>query len=322
LTSKLNKLCSVIITTYNRENLIVETLNSVYNQTYRPIELIIIEDGSTDNTAIVINDWIKGINHRNFNIIFRVQENKGAPKARNLALSLCSGDYIQEVGSDDLLHSSKFELQITALEGNVSAQSAWNPLLRFNQGDVIDISNSLLNEFKTHSIGVNAFDNQLQFFPSAALHRAEVFKNTGAWDEGLKRWQDLIYQVRMTSNVKNVLVYNSPMYFFRQHNFGRINDQYRNYEGVENGIEALKLLEKYLNQSQKRNYGTRREIFYLYYSLIQTSLKNKDNKALNLLTLNLMIWSPNLKLKIKAIVLHLIVITKLQNYFIGFIVKK
>ena len=51
-------LVSVIMPTFNRGNLIIETLNSVFNQQYRPIELIIIDDGSTDNTIQVLDEWI------------------------------------------------------------------------------------------------------------------------------------------------------------------------------------------------------------------------------------------------------------------------
>lgn len=314
-----NPLCSVIITSYNRENLIVETLNSVFLQTYRPIELIIIEDGSKDSTANVIEKWINSINDQYFKVIFQIQENKGAPKARNTALSLCTGDYIQEVGSDDLLHYSKLELQISTLEENKFAQSAWNPLQRFYNQEKLELSKLPSSQFIIQGIENNPFD--YQFFPSAALHRAVVFKNTGEWDEGLKRWQDLIYQVRMTSNVDQILVFDTPLYFFRQHNFGRINDQYKNQNGITNGLVALDLLDDYLTKIQKSNFHTRREIFYLYYSLFQTSIINKDSTQLILISSKLIEWSPNCKLKIKSYLLNLIILLRIQNLFIQKIIK-
>jgi glycosyltransferase involved in cell wall biosynthesis len=313
------KLCTVIITTFNRENLIVATLDSVYNQTYRPIELIIVEDGSSDCTSSVIKGWINGKSDLDFAIIFQTQENKGAPSARNLALSLCSGEYIQEVGSDDLLHSKKLELQIAALEENKWAQCAWNPLLRFNHGDSVDLTYLRTNIYRIANNSSNVFDSRFQFLPSAGLHRAEVFRNTGSWDVSLKRWQDLIYHVRMSSNIHRVLVFDTPMYFFRQHSFGRINDQYRNKDGITNGLFALGLLETYLTGFQKRNKGTRKEIFYLYLSLFQTAIDYDLYDMLKVISLKLFYWSPGLRLTLKSLLLMIIVRAKFQKYFIRMI---
>lgn len=307
MDNKINKLCSVIITTYNRENLILETLHSVYNQTYRPIELIIIEDGSTDNTKDVIQKWITEYSEPEFGIIFKSQNNHGAPAARNRALSLLSGKYVQEVGSDDMLHPYKLELEIAALEKNETAQTAWNPLQRFNHGDKVDFSLQNISNYKKVKNSENVLDNRFQFLPSAALHRAEVFHNAGDWDVGIKRWQDLIYHAKMSSVIDEILVFDTPMYFFRQHSFGRINDQYKNVDGIKNGMVALQRLEGFLSNEQKRNNDTKRELFYLYLSILQSSLKHDVQYSISLLLKKIYLWSPGIKWKSKTILLIIMI---------------
>lgn len=108
-------LVSTIIPVFNRPVLLREAVTSVLQQTYRPIEIIIIDDGSTDSTPEVICDLVKS----SPDIIrsFR-QENSGPGVARELGRQAANGEYIQYLDSDDLLLPSKFEVQVEALKAN------------------------------------------------------------------------------------------------------------------------------------------------------------------------------------------------------------
>ena len=99
-------LVSVIIPTYNRAKLIKRSVESVLNQTYKNLELIIIDDGSTDNTKEVI-DSIK-----DERIIYFYQTNQGVSAARNKGIDLAKGKYIAFQDSDDAWHLDKLEIQI------------------------------------------------------------------------------------------------------------------------------------------------------------------------------------------------------------------
>ena len=80
-------------------------MDSVYKQTYRPIEIIVVDDGSTDNTCQVINEWgSKYAEDNGFRLQYFFQENAGAPVARNLGMIESQGEFIQFLDSDDLLH--------------------------------------------------------------------------------------------------------------------------------------------------------------------------------------------------------------------------
>ena len=105
-------LISVIIPTYNRAHVIKRSVQSVLNQTYKNLELIIVDDGSTDNTKEIIDS----INDKR--IVYVKQENQGASAARNKGIDLAKGKYIAFQDSDDVWHLDKLEKQINALKQN------------------------------------------------------------------------------------------------------------------------------------------------------------------------------------------------------------
>lgn len=96
----MTKLISVVVTCYNHENYIEQCLRSIFNQTYRNIELIVLDDGSTDSSSEVIQEVLK---ESPFVTIFESHENIGVVRTRNKGLDLLNGDYFLFVDSDDFL---------------------------------------------------------------------------------------------------------------------------------------------------------------------------------------------------------------------------
>ena len=103
----INNLITVIIPAYNRENFIYDCLDSVYKQTYRPIEIVVIDDGSSDDTPKIIKGFQKEKSDDDFIIKFITQKNSGAQVARNKGINNSSGEFIQFLDSDDILHKDK-----------------------------------------------------------------------------------------------------------------------------------------------------------------------------------------------------------------------
>ena len=106
----MNELINVVIPTYNRENKIKKCIESVLNQTYQNIELIIVDDGSIDNTASVIEDI------HDSRIKYVYQPNAGACVARNSGIKMAKGNYIALQDSDDEWLPEKLEIQMKAME--------------------------------------------------------------------------------------------------------------------------------------------------------------------------------------------------------------
>ena len=109
----LNGLISCIIPVYNRERLITESVSSVLDQTYQNYEIIIVDDGSTDQTPEVIKNL--AAEHPNKIKILK-QSNQGPGAARQFGLDHAQGEYIQFLDSDDLILPNKFELFVEAFE--------------------------------------------------------------------------------------------------------------------------------------------------------------------------------------------------------------
>src|SRR6266540_1479939 len=87
---------SVVIPTYNRASLLREAIDSVLNQTFNDLELIIVDDGSTDNTEEVVHSFT---DHR---LMYLKQQNEGASSARNAGIQAATGEFIAFLDSDDL----------------------------------------------------------------------------------------------------------------------------------------------------------------------------------------------------------------------------
>ncbi len=119
-------LISVIIPTHNRAGMIGETLESVFAQDYRPIEVIVVDDGSTDDTE----DAVRSFGSRatgGLSLRYIRQENAGAPAARNRGFRESRGEYIQFLDSDDLIGPKKLSLQVAALTGREGRWVAYGP---------------------------------------------------------------------------------------------------------------------------------------------------------------------------------------------------
>jgi alpha-1,3-rhamnosyltransferase len=115
---KNNPLVSVIIPAYNHEMYIEDALQSVINQTYKNIEFIVIDDGSTDRTAEIIEKFKK--KNQDKKIQFVSKKNEGVCKTMNMGLAMATGDYIACLASDDKWIENKLEVQVAFMENNKS----------------------------------------------------------------------------------------------------------------------------------------------------------------------------------------------------------
>ena len=105
---------SIIVTCYNQEVFLEETLNSIAQQTYSDWECIIVDDGSTDNSAQIAKKWLE----KDSRFLYVYKENGGVSKARNLGISKVTGDFIQFLDGDDTLESTKLEESIKLFLSN------------------------------------------------------------------------------------------------------------------------------------------------------------------------------------------------------------
>lgn len=111
----MNEKVSIIIPVYNKAKYVSETIQSALNQTYDNIEIVIVNDGSVDNSSEIIKDFVD----KNKNILFfNEKENKGVVHARNMAIDAASGEYILPLDADDTIEPTYIEKAIKILTKN------------------------------------------------------------------------------------------------------------------------------------------------------------------------------------------------------------
>ena len=127
---------SAIIPAYNRTDMLRQAVDSVIRQTYRPIEIIIVDDGSTDDTPLTIEQLCQEFPEI---IRSRRQENAGPGAARELGRQIAEGEFIQYLDSDDLLMPKKCEKQVAALQADPDAGVCYGITLRrdYEKGELL-----------------------------------------------------------------------------------------------------------------------------------------------------------------------------------------
>lgn len=111
-------LVSVLVPTHNRAALVVKALDSVHEQSYRPIELVIVDDGSTDDTADVLREWSESHATDGLDVVRLEGEGRGAAAARNAGIARATGSWIAFLDSDDRWEPSKLEVFARAIRAN------------------------------------------------------------------------------------------------------------------------------------------------------------------------------------------------------------
>lgn len=181
-----SNLISVIIPAFNAEKTIELTLSSVFNQTYSPLEILVVNDGSTDGTLAILEKFESKIK------IITI-ENKGVSNARNVGLANSKGNYIQFLDADDLLIENKIEIQHNALM-TTNADVAYGNWETFVEENGIIKCKQINNKTLSEDIELHIFTD---FWcpPAALLYSKRIVTKIGPWKEWLPIIQDARYML-------------------------------------------------------------------------------------------------------------------------------
>ena len=175
-----NPLVSVIIPTFNRSWTIIEALQSVLAQNYKPLELIIVDDGSSDDTMEKLKPFME-------QIIYLKQENKGVSAARNIGIKKSKGEFIAFLDSDDLWLPSKISCQINFFNSNPSAIICQTEEIWIRNGKKV-------NPMKKHKKKSGMiFEESLELClvsPSSVMMKKTFFDVIGYFDEDFFACED------------------------------------------------------------------------------------------------------------------------------------
>lgn len=183
---------SVIIVVCNGEKHINEAIESVLNQTYKNIELIVVDDGSTDSTSNIVRRY------KDVKYIF--QDHKGQCAARNLAMKNVHGDYITFIGADDVYINTKIEKQLQVLNENPEVDVVYNDLIVMDKKlDYLHILKNNERYNNKEDLLANTFYKQSIKGPICMMIRRDALKDI-KWDEKLKYAGDYKYIIDLAND--------------------------------------------------------------------------------------------------------------------------
>ena len=229
----MTKLISVVVTCYNHENYIEQCLRSIFNQTYRNIELIVLDDGSTDSSSEIIQEVLK---ESPFVTTFESHENIGVVRTRNKGINLLNGDYFIFVDSDDFLDDRYVE-ELYDCAINHQADIVYCDLFNFEKNEVY----LKAQEFELHSLLVS------NYISNCSLVKKAILKDT-YYDEKLsgKKLEDYDFFLNLIINNGAKAVYqpNTKLNYrvFEKDSISKRDSVRYHYEIY------LEVLEKYLDK--------------------------------------------------------------------------
>ncbi len=190
----MKNLVSVIIPTFNRAHVLGKCIDSVLNQSYQNLEVIIIDDGSTDNTKSVLSHYKDHIK-----VIY--QNNSGVSSARNAGVANANGKYIAFLDSDDSWHKDKLKIQLEKFENNNIALMACNAELVDITGNRTIIYDDSIPEFSILDF-FDIYCHPYLGIPNVVLLK-DVFNEMNGFNEELKTAEDidLFLRVALKYNV-------------------------------------------------------------------------------------------------------------------------
>ncbi|MCK6650792.1 MAG: glycosyltransferase [Bacteroidia bacterium] len=206
-------LVSVIIPCYNVELYISECLESVFSQSYKDLEIICVDNNSTDRTVEILNEYsLKG------KIIFLKETSAGASCARNKGLSVAKGQWIQFLDADDLLLQDKIAHQISLLSANVSSVAFIAGACYKQKTDGIRTTVVPTEKDPFKAIFLTQLGNTC-----ANLFNANSIREIGGWDPKLKSSQESDLMFRLLKKNKDVLFDHVPLTVIRERVSGQIS---------------------------------------------------------------------------------------------------
>ena len=231
----MDPLVSIIIPVFNSENWIDSTIRSALSQTWKNKEIIIIDDGSTDNSFEIIKHY------ENSNVKIIKQENKGASAARNLGLDYAQGDYIQWLDSDDILAPDKISTQLENCEFKFDPKtllsSAWGYF--YHRLKSVKLNQTPLWKDLYPIDWIKLHINSQYFMADCSwLVSRELTTLAGKWNEDLSYNDDGEYFCRVISKCESIKFEEDALSYYRK---GNLESLSRSISVSQKAFQSLSL---------------------------------------------------------------------------------
>jgi glycosyltransferase involved in cell wall biosynthesis len=266
---------SVIIPAYNASKYISKTIESVINQDYNNLEILIVDDGSIDNTKEIV-EWFCKIDHR---IIYLYQENRGCSAAKNTGLANATGEFIQYLDADDILSLDKISAQMSILRLTpnkvvICRTMTFSTMPELNEKMEVD-TEFLFSTLDSVGFICKLYIGCAMIQPNAFLISKNIANLGGPWDEKISPStdEDSEYFLRVMLNSDGIIFCSEGVNFYRSdRNVISLSRQITRGH-VENALLGInkRAFELLLFEKSKRTLEAIMSLYsnfiYMYYDL-------------------------------------------------------
>ena len=241
---------SIILPVYNVEKYLKACLDSIYNQTFQDFEIIAVNDGSTDGSLDILNDYCDKYGK----MVIVSQDNRGLSAARNVGLSYAQGEYICYVDSDDVIFSELLEKVYSCFEDTVEIV-AYNHVHVDEEFELCDTQTQVLTESKIlKGCGKDIYmslTNSHKYFNAVwrmCVRRSYLDEIGVSFVEGIF-YEDVMYTLTCYLNAKYMIYIDEQLYAYRNRQ-GAITNSRKFAKGVDSYISILAQLLDYLDEGK------------------------------------------------------------------------
>ena len=206
---KADLLVSVVIPSFNHIDYVEKAICSVLEQTYKNVELIVIDDGSNDGSI----GFLEGLSER-LGFTFLSQKNAGVCKTLNKGIrELSSGEYICILASDDYFHPKKIEKQVAALQANPDSEFSYTQAIEFDSVSSKEIRVFPVKDFSGKVL--NKLALRQPYAAGSIMFSRSLYNNVGGFDSNLK-YEDWDFSIRCAAQTVFTGV-QFPLFYYRSH---------------------------------------------------------------------------------------------------------
>ncbi len=267
---------SVIVPSFNRANLLPHAVRSIFLQDYRPIEIIIVDDGSTDQTLRVAHELETEGQQYRIPVRVKRQSNKGVSAARNAGLRLAKGQFVQYLDSDDLLHPRKLKIHADLMDQVPQVSYVFSDMVHF---DTAPDWKAVPMTGEPVRLDASELYCSFRLLTNVGLYRKSLCDAVGLWNESLQVGEDIEYSLRAMLLCDQVLYLPGGLSSCREHAGERLTDLAKNEGAFTRRLQSLRAMWAAANSVRT---GTQRmvgdKLSILFFRLILDAIRDGNGQ--------------------------------------------
>lgn len=240
---------SVIVPVYNQQPYIAAAIDSLIAQTYQNIEIILIDDGSSDNSIDVLRHY----EEKDARIVVISKENEGVSATRNYGLRIAKGDIIAFLDADDLVHPDRFSVTAQIFSNYPDCDVMFHDIVKtdingtpftgsyLSDVEFTTVAKEYLKPLTDSNYQVSSSFYKFMFLNTTAMHTSSIaFKRTEEtllFDQDLFAGEDADLWIRLAAQAQQIIYVDSVLSYYRQHDESITKNYIKYYRGVNDYLE-------------------------------------------------------------------------------------